>query len=78
MERQIRVTGVYLEEFMEVLRDVYERGADYADIVVIQEGNQSIIRIEVKEEYMTDGENDEGDEVDEKLTDETLKGLIDG
>jgi hypothetical protein len=66
---------IYLEEFIDVLIDIYDSGADYIDMICIPEGNQHMITLEVKEEYMFTEDREEEEE-DNKLTDEELNQLI--
>jgi hypothetical protein len=66
---------IYLEEFIDVLIDIYDSGADYIDMICIPEGSQHMITLEVKEEYMYTEDREEEEE-DNKLTDEELNQLI--
>ena len=65
---------IYLEEFIDILIDIYDSGADYINMICMPEGNQHMITLEVKEEYMftEDREEEEGN----KLTDEELNQLM--
>jgi len=49
---QIKVTNIILEEFIDMLKDAYNAGADYIDLVA-QDGNgQDRLGVLVREEYM--------------------------
>ena len=65
---------IYLEEFIDILIDIYDSGADYINMICMPEGNQHMITLEVKEEYMFT--EDRGGEEGNKLTDEELNQLI--
>lgn len=67
----MKITKVYLKEFIESLIFAYNRGADFADI--IKEGEE--ITIAVKEEYMN---KDEGEEQEDytQINEMLLKKLM--
>ena len=67
----MKITKVYLKEFIECLIFAYNRGADFADIVI--EGDE--ITIAVREEYMN---KDEGEEQEDytQINDMLLKKLM--
>jgi hypothetical protein len=47
-----RIVKIPLEEFINLLIDIYEKGADFIDISKGEEEDNDIIRIEVKSDYM--------------------------
>jgi len=47
-----RIVKIPLEEFINLLIDIYEKGADFIDISKGHEEDNDIIRIEVKSDYM--------------------------
>ena len=75
-KRELRLSKIYLKEFIDVLVNIYNEGADFIDLIGIPDVEQDTIRIEVKNEYLAD-EAEEGDNM-EKLTDDDINGLIDG
>ena len=62
---------VPLEDFIDILMDIYETGALYIDIFTVRNDDRDVLTIAVKEEYM-------GEEppVDIPLSDEFLNSLI--
>jgi hypothetical protein len=66
---------------IETLTHIYDAGADYVDIVGMQDDVQDTINIIVQEEYMTEEpiEEEEEDIPDEPqtLSDEDINNLID-
>jgi hypothetical protein len=65
------VKKIYLAEFIDILIDIYEDGADYADMTFVSKGDEHMITIAVKEEYMFTEDREDG----EMLTDEELNSL---
>lgn len=68
----MRISKIDLEEFINVLIDIYNEGADYIDIVSNIRKSQDIINIEVRKEYLHDYSEDESGE----LTDDVINKLI--
>jgi 3-dehydroquinate dehydratase len=66
---------------IETLTHIYDAGADYVDIVGMQDDVQDTINIVVQEEYMTEEpleeEPLEEDDIPTKLSDEDINNLID-
>lgn len=60
-----RINKIPLEEFINLLIHLYERGADFIDITKADEENNDILRIEVKSEYIRE----------EFLTDDDIEDL---
>jgi hypothetical protein len=63
------------------LTHIWDSGADYVDIIGIQGEDQDVINIVVKEEYMSEEDNDVYDEEEEDndndtLSDEDINNLI--
>ena len=48
----MKVMKVRLKEFVEMLSDLYDNGADYVDIVGMKDNAQDTIILEVRDEYM--------------------------
>jgi hypothetical protein len=66
---------------IDALTHIYNSGADYVDIIGIQNDEQDVINIVVKEDYMTDEELEEYDEEEQDdddipLSDEDINNLI--
>lgn len=56
-----RIVKIPLEEFINLLIDIYEKGADFVDIMGVVEEEEETLRIEVKREYMREGFLTDGD-----------------
>ena len=65
---------------IDTLTHIWDSGADYVDIIGIQNDEQDVINIVVMEDYMTDEELEEYDEEeqddDDPLSDEDINNLI--
>lgn len=74
MERnnEVRLKKIPLLVLLEALKDIYERGVDYVDIIGVPGEEQDSIGIAVKSEYYATEEEDE----DRPITDEDLNQLI--
>lgn len=57
---EFRITRIPLEEFLNVLENIYNSGADYIDIFSDEEG---LMKIEVKREYLCPPEEMEGEDM---------------
>ena len=53
---------VPLEEFLNVLENIYNSGADFIDIIGEPDGEEGIMKIEVKREYLCPEDEMEDDE----------------
>lgn len=75
---EIILRKIPLKIFIEVLTDVWNKGADYIDIIGVPNEVQDNIGIAVKEEYFSkEEEDDEELDVDVELEDEKEKPLDD-
>ena len=79
--KEVRFKKISLQMLIDTLTHVYNSGADYVDIIGIQNDEQDVINIVVKEDYMTDEEleeydEEEQDEDDDLLSDEDINNLI--
>lgn len=76
----MRFRKISLELLLDTLTHLWDAGADYVDIIGIQNENQDIINIVVKEDYMSEEEPfDEAEEDDNDtptLSDEDINNLI--
>lgn len=73
--KEIRFRKISLELLLDTLTHLWDAGADYIDIIGIQNENQDIINIVVQEDYMSEEESsDESD--DDTLSDEDINNLI--
>jgi len=70
--KQVVIYKVGVKDFIGALMEIYESGADYMDIVGIVEGNMTTLMINVKDEYMNSGD----DEEEEGLTAGMINQLI--
>ena len=62
--------------FLDQLTEIWDSGADYVDLIGIQNGEQDIINIVVRQKYMSDDVDDDEEENDETLSDEDINNLI--
>jgi hypothetical protein len=78
--KEIRFRKISLELLLDTLTHIWDAGADYVDIIGIQGEDQDVINIVVKEEYMSEEDNDVYDEEEEEdndtLSDEDINNLI--
>ena len=78
--KEVRFKKISLQMLIDTLTHIYNSGADYVDIIGIQNDEQDVINIVVKEDYMTDEELEEYDEEehpeDDLLSDEDINNLI--
>jgi len=63
----MRLSKIYLKDFVDVLMDIYNKGADYIDIVGERNDVQDIVSIEVRSDYISDRNG---------LTDEIIEDLL--
>jgi hypothetical protein len=77
--KEIRFRKISLQLLLDTLTHIWDSGADYVDIIGIQGEDQDVINIVVKEEYMSEEDNDVYDEEEEDndtLSDEDINNLI--
>ena len=79
--KEVRFRKISLQMLIDTLTHIYNSGADYVDIIGIQNDEQDVINIVVKEDYMTDEELEEYEDEDEDeddipLSDEDINNLI--
>jgi hypothetical protein len=78
--KEIRFRKISLQLLLDTLTHIWDAGADYVDIIGIQGEDQDVINIVVKEDYMSEEENDVYDEEEEEdndtLSDEDINNLI--
>lgn len=67
----ITLQKIPIKNLMEILSELYNDGADYIDISGVPNIEQDVISISVREEYMNQDEEYNGD-----LSDEDLNQLI--
>jgi len=78
-KKEIRFRKISLQVLIDTLTHIWDSGADYVDIIGIQNDDQDIINIVVQEDYMTEEELEEFDEEQEDdppLSDEDINNLI--
>ena len=76
--REVTFKKIPLKVLIDILQDAWDTGADYVDIIGIADVIQDEIAIVVKEEYITEEDNDEYevDRGDKDLTDDELNQLM--
>jgi len=78
----MRFRKISLQVLIDTLTHIWDSGADYVDIIGIQNDEQDVINIVVQEDYMSDdieeyeeGDNDENPSLP-PLSDEDINNLI--
>lgn len=78
--KMITLQKIPLKRFLDTLQEIYNQGADYIDISGIPDVEQDIIGIHVREDYMSEEEEDfEFDDEESNpsdLSDDDLNQLI--
>jgi hypothetical protein len=79
--KEVRFRKISLQLLLDTLTHIWDSGADYVDIIGIQGEDQDVINIVVKEDYMSEEDNDVYDEEEEEeedtpLSDEDINNLI--
>ena len=69
-QKEIIFQKIFLESFIDVLMNIYERGADFIDLVGCPDNLQDRIEIYVREEYIR--------QEDKELTREDINDLLNG
>jgi len=76
-KQEVRLKKIPLRPFLEALKDIYERGVDYIDIIGVPGEEQDSIGISVIEEYFAPEEEGDDDDIPPtELSDEDLNQLI--
>ena len=73
---EFRITRVPLEEFLNILENIYNSGADYVDIIGDAGGEEGLMKIEVKREYLCP--EDEMEEISDEGMEDFYNSLIYG
>ena len=76
--KEIRFRKISLQLLLDTLTHIWDSGADYVDIIGIQNEDQDVINIVVKDDYMSEEEDiqDDDDEDLPTLSDEDINNLI--
>ena len=76
--REVTFKKIPLKVLIDILQDAWDTGADYVDIIGIADVIQDEIAIVVKEEYVTEEDDNEYevDRGDKDLTDDELNQLM--
>ena len=79
--KEVRFRKISLQLLLDTLTHIWDSGADYVDIIGIQNEDQDVINIVVKEDYMSDEEliedyDDDDDDETPTLSDEDINNLI--
>jgi hypothetical protein len=74
----ITLQKIPIDNLIEILMELYNQGADYIDISGMPDEDQDVISIFVREEYMSNDNNQEeyDEEFNSNLSDEDLNQLI--
>ena len=81
MGKQVRFRKVPLEMLIETLTHLYNSGANYIDIVGVEDVERDVVTISVKNEYMDDGRDSDDipnnvEFINNKLSDEDINNLL--
>ena len=77
MAKEVTIRKIYLDAFIQALVKIYNSGADYVDLVAVANNTETDkIKIVVKDEYMSEEEEDEQIEDNSDLSDLDLNELI--
>lgn len=75
--KEIRFRKISLQLLLDTLTHIWDSGADYVDIIGIQNEDQDVINIVVKDDYMSEEEDIQDDDDDlPTLSDEDINNLI--
>jgi len=82
MGKQVRFRKVPLEMLIETLTHLYNSGANYIDIVGVEDVERDVVTISVKNEYIDDGRDSDDipnnvEFINDKLSDEDINNLLD-
>jgi len=82
MGKQVRFRKVPLEMLIETLTHLYNSGANYIDIVGVENVERDVVTISVKNEYIDDGRDSDDipnnvEFINNKLSDEDINNLLD-
>ena len=83
-KKQMKIKMIPLGPFIDNLIEIYNSGADFIDLVGDPSETQDSLGILIKEEYINKNRTEEesyifgyeGDETDEKLTDDDINQLL--
>lgn len=76
MAKEITIKKIYLDTLIKTLVDIYNTGADYVDIVGTTNEEHDVLKIIVKDEYMSDEDDDDDVEQTDISDDTDLNELI--
>ena len=81
MGKQVRFRKVPLEMLIETLTHLYNSGANYIDIVGVEDVERDVVTISVKNVYMDDGRDSDDipnnvEFINDKLSDEDINNLL--
>jgi len=81
MGKQVRFRKVPLEMLIETLTHLYNSGANYIDIVGVENVERDVVTISVKNEYIDDGRDSDDipnnvEFINDKLSDEDINNLL--
>jgi hypothetical protein len=81
MGKQVRFRKVPLEMLIETLTHLYNSGANYIDIVGVEDVERDVVTISVKNEYIDEGRDSDDipnnvEFINDKLSDEDINNLL--
>ena len=78
MSKQVKFRKIPLKILIETLVHIHNSGADYIDILGIEDEVQDIVTIAVEEEYMSNDNNapDDVNFINDKLSDDDINDLM--
>lgn len=79
MSKQVKFRKIPLKLLIETLIHIHDSGADYIDIIGVQDDVQDVVTIAVEEEYLRDDTTEKPDNIDlinDKLSDEDINDLL--
>ena len=77
--RRVKFRKIPLRNLIETLIQLHESGADYVDIIGVEDKIQDVVTLSVQAEYMTPSSNDVPEDIKftkDKLTDDDINNLV--
>jgi hypothetical protein len=77
--RRVKFRKIPLRNLIETLIQLHESGADYVDIIGVEDKIQDVVTLSVQAEYMNNSSDNVPDNIDfinDKLTDDDINNLV--
>jgi len=77
--RRVKFRKIPLRNLIDTLIQLHESGADYVDIIGVEDKMQDVVTLSVQAEYMNNSSDNVPDNIDfinDKLTDDDIKDLM--